>query len=76
MHHGANLAEVIAHAREIGVEVLCVRRTGEIRFRHSSQPHTIRLNGRRKDASRAATTFVNKVEAAVRSQATGNGHGC
>jgi hypothetical protein len=66
MHHGTNLAELLAHARDLGIEVNHLRRTGEIQLSHPSQPKRPRLNGRRKDAPRCASSFVNRVEAAMR----------
>jgi hypothetical protein len=61
MFHGLNLAKLVALARRLGCEVRPLRRTGEIQFSHPSQPHRPRVNGRRKDAARHASAFVERV---------------
>lgn len=61
MFHGQNLAKLVALARMLGCEVHPLRRTGEIQFSHPSQQVRPRVNGRRKDAARHASAFVERV---------------
>lgn len=60
--HGQDLAKLIAHARTLGITVRPLRRTGELQFSHPSVPTRPRVNGRRKDAPRHASSFVDLVE--------------
>lgn len=62
MNHGLDLAKLLALARDLGIEVCSLRRTGELQLSHWSQPERPRLNGRRKDAPRHASAFVLRVE--------------
>ena len=65
MKHGLNLADLLEHARVLGIGVKHLRRTGEVQFSHSTQSRRARFNGRRKDAPRHASAFVSRVEQAV-----------
>jgi hypothetical protein len=58
---GANLDKCVSVARELGIEVTSVRRTGEIRFTHADMDRSIRVNRRRKDAPLAVIKFINEV---------------
>jgi len=58
---GANLDQCISAARELGIDVTTVRRTGEIRFTYPDMNRSIRVNRRRKDAPLAVVKFVNEV---------------
>lgn len=58
---GANLDRCIAAARELGIDVIPVRRTGEVRFTYPGMNRSIRVNGRRKDAPLAVVKFINEV---------------
>lgn len=62
MQHGCNLADAIRRALDLGISVQPVRRTGELRFTYPLLPDRPRVNGRRKDAPRALTDFVTRVE--------------
>ena len=65
MNHGTNLQSVIRRASATGIQVCNVRRTGELRFSHPSLQNTVRVNGRRKDAPRALTSYFAEVEQLV-----------
>lgn len=58
---GVNLDQCISAARELGIEVTAVRRTGEIRFAYPGMNRSVRINSRRKDAPLAVVKFVNEV---------------
>lgn len=58
---GLNLLTYQQIARALGCCVEPVRRTGELRFRHPALAQTVRVNGRRKDASRALSAWLNRV---------------
>ena len=58
---GANLDKCVAAARELGIAVTSVRRTGEIRFTYPGMNRSIRVNSRRKDAPLALIKFINEV---------------
>lgn len=62
MNHGQDLTKLVAHARTLGITVRPLRRTGELQFFHPSQMERPRVNGRRKDAPRHASSFVNRVQ--------------
>lgn len=73
MKHGKNLADLLAHARHIGIAVVVLRRTGELQLSHPTQNVRPRLNGRRKDSPRHASGFVQRVETTLRSMKDGGG---
>lgn len=54
--------EALSVARKLGAEVEPVNRTGEIRLRHSLVGYALRVNGRRKDASRHLLRFINDLQ--------------
>lgn len=60
---GANLIDCQRLARELGCEVTPVRKTGEILFYHPNASERMRVNGRRKDAPRVLTHWLNRVGA-------------
>ena len=62
MNHGINLLGLIRRAPAMGIQVCNVRRTGELRFSHPRLQNTVRVNGRRKDAPRALTSYFVEVE--------------
>ncbi len=70
MNYGENLARLLVHARGLGIQVHPLRRTGELQLSHWSQSERPRLNGRRKDAPRHATSFVLRVERLLRADPT------
>lgn len=73
MKAGINLIDAVRSARRLGILVEHLRKTGELRWSHPSAQKPIRVNSRRKDAPRHATTFLRKVAAA---QATKGCKGC
>jgi hypothetical protein len=58
-----NLIDAERAARSLGVTVLKVYRTGEIRFMHPSFTRSVKVNERRKDAPRALLVALRKVAA-------------
>lgn len=58
---GMNLSAAIDVAKQLGCTVQNLRRTGELIFRHPMIPTTVRINGRRKDCPREATSFLREV---------------
>ena len=67
--HGINLRDGLALAKEMGCYVEPRRRTGEIRVVDPVSRQRVLINGRRKDAPRALTSFL-------RSKAAGSGARC
>jgi len=61
---GMNLRDAIDAARELGVSVESVRRTGELRFEVmiDGAPKRLVHNARRKDASAALVGFLRRLE--------------
>lgn len=55
--------DAVRLAERLGCTVTKPRRTGELRFAHPSVPSSVRMNGRRKDASRAVKRFLSQVAA-------------
>jgi hypothetical protein len=53
--------EALALARQLGCRVEWMRRTGEIMVSHPAIDARLRTNGRRKDASRRLTAFIERV---------------
>jgi hypothetical protein len=49
-------------ARSMGCRVKKVRRTGEIRVSHDLQEKSVKVNERRKDAPRALTTWLKRLD--------------
>lgn len=62
LEKGISLRVAIMRANALSIVVEHVRRTGEIRFTAPDRP-TRRVNGRRKDVSRALAKFLRDVEA-------------
>ena len=58
--NGMNLREAIRVARDLGIAVEDVRRTGEIRFRARGMAPVVQ-NARRKDATRAVVRLLRRV---------------
>ena len=56
---GSNLIDSMQMARNLGCAVKSVDGTGEFRFSHPRMSKRITVNGRRKDAPRALTTWIN-----------------
>jgi hypothetical protein len=62
IEHGCNLLVAIRYARDQGCTVSQPRRTGELVVSHPAMSgERVRVNGRRKDAPRALTTFLKKL---------------
>jgi NACalpha-BTF3-like transcription factor len=58
---GANLRDCEKLAKQLGCDIETVNGTGEIRFSHPTIQKSIRVGGRRKDAPRALTAWLNGV---------------
>jgi hypothetical protein len=58
---GVNLVDCERIAKQLGCDVEPVNGTGEIRFTHPNVEKSVRVNGRRKDAPRALTTWLNHI---------------
>jgi hypothetical protein len=58
---GANLLDCENVAKRLGCNVEPVNRTGEIRFTHPNVQKSMRIDGRRKDAPRALTAWLNRI---------------
>jgi hypothetical protein len=58
---GVNLLDCEKIAKQLGCDVQSVIGTGEIRFSHPKIQKSIRVDGRRKDAPRALTAWLNRV---------------
>lgn len=58
---GGNLADREKDARKLGCIVGPVAGTGEIRFQHPMIAESVRVDGRRKDAPRQLTCWLNKL---------------
>ncbi len=56
---GSNLRDALNEAKQLGLIVKPVRRTGEVRVYCPGHP-SVRINIRRKDAPRALTTLINR----------------
>lgn len=67
---GLNLAKCLQAARRLGCRVEPVHRTGEIRFVHPRMLKCITVNGRRKDAPRELTSWMNRVASMLQGQTT------
>ena len=66
---GINLIDCIQIVRQHGCEVEPIHRSGEIRFSHPLMPRPEKEDARRKDTSRAVTTWINKLLGLLRSTA-------
>jgi hypothetical protein len=62
---GFNRRQLDEFFRRIGGIIRRVRRTGEIEYSHPSVPFRQRANGRRKDAPRSLTSYVQRVLRAI-----------
>lgn len=62
IHSGMNLLDAVRLARQLGVRVERVRRTGEFRFTYPGLPY-VTANGRWKDAPRQVTSLLLNVAA-------------
>jgi len=69
MTTGCGAREAVAYARELGARVQDVRRTGEIRLSHPLIGQRVTVNNRRKDASRALTSWIKRVRRAIEAAA-------
>jgi len=58
---GIDTRKAVQLAIELGCRVEHVRRTGEQRVSHPNVAHSVRFNGRRRDAGRRLTTFLRHV---------------
>lgn len=56
---GLNVVDCKRMARDLGCTMEHVSGTGDIRFSHPSMPKPVNVNGRRKDAPRALTAWIN-----------------
>jgi len=61
VNSGMNMRSALALAREIGLEVEDVWRTGEVRVRAPGHG-VVRVSRNRKDAPRALTTLIRAVQ--------------
>ena len=59
---GMNLKKALRAARRMGCTVHNVRRSGEVRVFHPNTKKRINANRRKKDASRALTTFLIQLQ--------------
>lgn len=64
---GMNLKKALRAARRMGCTVYNVRRSGEVRILHPTTKKRINANRRKKDASRALTTFLTQLQASNQS---------
>jgi hypothetical protein len=62
---GANLSDCKKRARQLGCDITPVIGTGEIRFTHPKIQRCMTVDGRRKDAPRALTTWLKHVDRIV-----------
>jgi hypothetical protein len=69
VHHGMNRKALDTQLIALGGEVLSLRRTGEIVYRHPTLARRPRANARRKDAPLHLTMFVIEVIRIVNAQA-------
>lgn len=60
--HGMNIRPLLAAARELGFHVNDKRGTDDVLLTHPLLPRIINLSTGRKDASRAATAALMKVQ--------------
>ena len=58
---GVNLLDCVRIAKQLGCDVQPVNGTGEIRFSHPNIQKSVRVDGRRKDAPRALTAWLNRI---------------
>jgi hypothetical protein len=58
---GMNLNKAIYVANSLGAMIECVRRTGELRFRHPWLEKPCRVDGHRKDAPRHLCVWLRKL---------------
>ena len=58
---GTSLLECKRIAKELGCDVSHVKCTGEVRFRHPKISKSMRVDNRRKDASRHLTAWLNRI---------------
>jgi hypothetical protein len=63
IHAGMNQRNAIRAASSLGCQIEHVRRTGEIRVSHPAIDRPVRINGRRKSASRKLTTMLRHIAA-------------
>jgi hypothetical protein len=68
---GGNLVDCWRDAEKLGCTVGPVAGTGEIRFEHPIIPESVRVDGRRKDAPRRLTCWLNKLIRALSKTASG-----
>jgi len=68
-HAGMSLRVAKKLARELGVKVECIRRTGELRFVYGDK--RVVHNARRKGASRTLTCMLRQVQQQQMEEASG-----
>lgn len=61
VNRGMSLRNGVSLALQNGCIVEPVRGTGEIRFRHPALAKSVRVNGRRKDASLALISWLRQI---------------
>ncbi len=69
-----NFFDIVRELEAHGGSATHVRKTGEIRLRHPLLPYTVKVNGRRKDASRAALRFLRHVRRRLAERANASSH--
>jgi len=62
---GVNLLDCQKIAKRLGCDIQTVTGTGEIRFSHPKIRKSVRVDGRRKDAPRALTAWLNRIHYSV-----------
>lgn len=62
---GVKVRDIARRLTALGGAVCNVRRTGEVRYSHPRIARTVRVNGRKCDATRELIGFVRDVEAVV-----------
>jgi len=65
-HNGMNRRELDRIILELGGTIEYPRRTGDALYRHRSFPHPVRVNNRRKDATRELVALARAAYDAVR----------
>lgn len=64
-HNGMNRRELDSIIIELGGTIEYPRRTGDALYRHRAVPHPVRVNNRRKDATRALVALARAAYDAV-----------
>ena len=61
IYSGMDLVKALRIAKDIGCQVVPVRRTGEIRVSHADALRSCLVNARRKDCSRRLVVFLRRI---------------